>query len=101
MLRGPDALMAWAQRCTLGYPNVNVNNFTSAWRDGLAFAAIVHSQDPSALDFNSLTPEDPLKNLSLAFGAAERLGVPPLIDPEDVLVGSAPDRFCILTYLSQ
>lgn len=67
----------------------------------MAFAALVHSQDPTALDFSSLTPDDPLKNLTIAFDAAEKLGVPPLIDPEDVLVGSAPDRFCILTYLSQ
>lgn len=35
-----DALLQWAKRTTKGYPNVSVNNFTSSWRDGLAFNVI-------------------------------------------------------------
>jgi len=93
--------MAWAQRSTIGYDGVNITNFTSSWRDGLAFAALVHAQDPTALDFNTLSAANPQHNLKIAFDAAEKLGVPPLIDPEDVLVGNEPDRFCILTYLAQ
>jgi len=79
---------------------VNITNFTSAWRDGLAFAALIHSHHPEALDFDALLGKDDLKILQTAFAAAEKVGVPSIIDPEDVLVGPHPDHFSIMTYLS-
>jgi spectrin beta len=101
MLRGQAALLAWAQRCTEGYKGVNITNFTSSWRDGLAFAALVHNHHPESFDYEPLVNgTDALKRLEVAFEAAGKAGVPNLLDPEDVLVGPQPDHFSIMTYLS-
>ena len=37
-----DALLRWARETTAKYPGVQVTDFTSSWRDGLALSAIIH-----------------------------------------------------------
>jgi hypothetical protein len=41
-LSAKEALLYWCQKCTQGYDNVNIENFTSSWKNGLGFAAILH-----------------------------------------------------------
>eukprot|EP01089_Gocevia_fonbrunei_P006944 TRINITY_DN1795_c0_g2_i2.p1 TRINITY_DN1795_c0_g2~~TRINITY_DN1795_c0_g2_i2.p1 ORF type:complete len:267 (-),score=65.02 TRINITY_DN1795_c0_g2_i2:5-805(-) len=101
MFSGSDALLEWAKRKANPYDNVTVNDFSESWRDGLAFAAIVHSFFPEDLDFSSLTPTEPAKNLHIAFEAAEKRGVPKLVEPDDMLDLPKPDRFVVMTYVSQ
>ncbi|KAM4754357.1 LOW QUALITY PROTEIN: spectrin beta chain, non-erythrocytic 2 [Cyanocitta cristata] len=95
-----DALLAWCQMKTAGYPNVNVQNFTTSWRDGLAFCALIHRHRPELLDVASLRGANALHNLQSAFAVAEReLGVTRLLDPEDVAV-EQPDERSVLTYVA-
>ncbi|CAB1316083.1 unnamed protein product [Coregonus sp. 'balchen'] len=87
-----EALLLWCQMKTAGYPNVNVHNFTTSWRDGLAFNAIVHK--------HSLKRSNAHYNLQNAFNTAEnKLGLTKLLDPEDVNVDQ-PDEKSIITYVA-
>lgn len=50
-----EALLQWARKATSGYPGVQVNNFGSAWRDGLAFNAILHRYRPESVHWNKVS----------------------------------------------
>lgn len=68
---------------TAGYENVNIRNFTSSWKDGLAFNAIIHKHRPDLIQYEKLTKANPVENLNNAFNAAEqKLGISKLLDTE-------------------
>lgn len=95
-------LLDWVKAATAGYDNVSVTNFTTSWKDGLAFNAIIHNFRPNLIDYENLTSSDPIYNLNNAFDTADmKLGLPKLLDAEDVAMVDVPDEKSIITYLLQ
>ncbi|XP_028818297.1 smoothelin, like [Denticeps clupeoides] len=94
-------LLEWCRSKTIGYQNIDIQNFSSSWSDGMAFCALVHSFFPTEFDYNLLTPADRKHNFELAFGTAEtKAGCDRLIEVEDMMVmGRKPDPMCVFTYV--
>merc|ERR1712055_91249 len=92
----------WCRRVTASYENINILDMDLSWRNGLAFCALIHHFRPSLIDYDSLNPEDILENNTLAYTLAEEeLGIPSLLDPQDMLDTEEPDKFSIVTYVPQ
>ncbi|XP_064563608.1 dystonin isoform X8 [Zonotrichia leucophrys gambelii] len=94
-----ERLLLWSQQTTEGYAGVRCENFTTCWRDGRLFNAIIHKYRPDLIDMNTVAVQSNLANLEHAFFVAEKLGVARLLDPEDVDV-SSPDEKSVITYVS-
>lgn len=69
------------------YAGVKIENFSSSWKNGLGFNALIHSHRPDLINYNALDPKDHIGNLNNAFNVAEnKLGIARLLDAE----GEAP-----------
>ncbi|XP_034018179.1 interaptin isoform X2 [Thalassophryne amazonica] len=92
-------LLDWVQRCTSKF-GVEVHDFGKSWRSGLAFLALIKSINPFLVDLRNSLSRKPGENMKEAFMIAHQsLGVPPLLEPEDVTCNS-PDEKSIITYVS-
>ncbi|VDP64033.1 unnamed protein product [Schistosoma mattheei] len=100
--RTRQALLTWVEQSFRSHKStleIRVTDFGSSWRDGKAFCALVHNINPSLIDMGEVMHRKNRENLEFAFNVAEqRLGVPKLLDPEDVDVDK-PDERSIITYI--
>ncbi|XP_026209864.1 dystonin isoform X3 [Anabas testudineus] len=94
-----ERLLLWSKQITDGYVGVRCENFTTSWRDGRLFNAIIHKYRPDLVDMSRVSTQTNRSNLEHAFCVGEQLGVARLLDPEDVDVQS-PDEKSVITYVS-
>jgi len=96
-----DAMMQWCQSKTTGYAGVDVTNFTSSWKDGKAFCALVSALRPGSISWADVEAKAVEDRLELAFSVLGSMGVPQLFDPDDITAVSVPDRLSMMTYISE
>ncbi|KAG9261367.1 smoothelin-like, partial [Astyanax mexicanus] len=115
-------LLDWCRAKTRDYENVDIQNFSSSWSDGMAFCALVHNFFPEAFDYAALSPSNRRQNFEVAFKTAETLAdcpqlldvddmvqtnaerafanCMPLLEVEDMMImGKKPDSKCVFTYV--
>uniref|UniRef100_A0A667HJ50 EH domain binding protein 1 like 1 n=1 Tax=Lynx canadensis TaxID=61383 RepID=A0A667HJ50_LYNCA len=101
LVSSSQSLLEWCQEVTAGYRGVRVTNFTTSWRNGLAFCAILHRLYPDKIDYASLDPLNIKQNNKQAFDGFAALGVSRLLEPADMVLLSVPDKLIVMTYLCQ
>lgn len=100
-LSAKEGLLLWCQRKTEPYKEVDVQDFSLSWSDGLALCALIHCHRPDLLDYDKLDKTDRHGNTRLAFQvAAEHLGIPQLLEVEDLCDAARPDERSVMTYVA-
>lgn len=96
-----EGLLLWCQRKTACYDEVDVRDFSTSWNDGLAFCALLDIHRPDLIDYDALDKSDHRGNMQLAFEIAHKeIGIPDLLDVEDVCDVAKPDERSLMTYIA-
>ncbi|XP_006131678.2 EH domain-binding protein 1-like protein 1 isoform X3 [Pelodiscus sinensis] len=96
-----QSLLEWCQNVTAGYRGVRVTNFTTSWRNGLAFCAMLHHFHPEKINYESLDPLAIKQNNKLAYDGFASLGISRVLEPADMVFLTVPDKLIVMTYLCQ
>ncbi|XP_058644965.1 titin isoform X10 [Onychostoma macrolepis] len=101
LVTSSQSLLDWCQEIAKNYKGVKITNFSTSWRNGLAFCAILHHFHPEIIDFDALEPHNIKQNNKAAFDGFASLGISRLLEPSDMVLLSVPDRLIVMTYLCQ
>ncbi|GLH01675.1 Alpha-actinin, sarcomeric [Gryllus bimaculatus] len=95
-----NALLKWCQHKTVGYRNIDITNFSSSWNDGLALCALLHSYLPDRVPYDTLSPSEKRRNFTIAFAAAESVGIPTTLNVSDMIQLERPDWNQVMAYVT-
>ncbi|XP_069171476.1 cytospin-A isoform X15 [Procambarus clarkii] len=95
-----NALLKWCQSKTLGYNNVDITNFSSSWNDGLALCAILDTYLSEKINYKYLSPQNKRQNFQVAISAAESVGIPNLLDVNDMITSERPNWQTVYNYVT-
>ncbi|XP_026572842.1 cytospin-A isoform X1 [Pseudonaja textilis] len=95
-----NALLKWCQKKTEGYENIDITNFSSSWNDGLAFCAVLHTYLPAHIPYQELNSQDKRRNFTLAFQAAESVGIKSTLDINEMVRTERPDWQNVMLYVT-
>uniref|UniRef100_A0A3B4AK97 EH domain binding protein 1 like 1 n=1 Tax=Periophthalmus magnuspinnatus TaxID=409849 RepID=A0A3B4AK97_9GOBI len=101
LVTSTQSLLEWCQEVTQSYHGVKITNFSTSWRNGLGFCAILHHFHPEMINYETLDPYDIKQNNKKAFDGFAELGISRLMEPSDMVMLAVPDRLIVMTYLSQ
>ncbi|XP_061602053.1 EH domain-binding protein 1 isoform X5 [Cololabis saira] len=96
-----QSLLVWCREVTKNYRGVKITNFTTSWRNGLAFCALLNHFRPETIDYKSLNPQDIKENNKKAYDGFASLGISRLLEPSDMVLLAIPDKLTVMTYLYQ
>jgi len=95
-----QGLLLWCQKKCEPYP-VKVDNFSESFKDGRVFCALIHRHRPDLIDWEAVGHND-RENLDKAFDICEEhLGIPKLLDTDDIVSMPRPDEKSVMTYVAQ
>ena len=93
-------LQQWVKR-TCKPMGIKVKNFSSSFRDGKVFGAMIAAVRPDLLTMESLEGVDDRQNIERIFAIAKNeLHIPALIDADDLLC-SSPDEKSVVTQVAE
>jgi len=95
-----NALLKWCQSKTAGYVDVDITNFSSSWNDGMAFCAMLHTYMPERIPYGSLKASEKRRNFTIAFEAAEAVGIHNCLNLTEMVSIERPDWQQIMTYVT-
>uniref|UniRef100_A0A3P8WRL0 C2 NT-type domain-containing protein n=1 Tax=Cynoglossus semilaevis TaxID=244447 RepID=A0A3P8WRL0_CYNSE len=101
LVTSSKSLLEWCKEVTQGHKGLKITNFSTSWRNGLAFCAILHHFHPEMINYEILDPYDIKNNNKKAFDGFDVLGISRLIESSDMVTPTVPDRLIVMTYLNQ
>ncbi|KAF8918902.1 calponin homology domain-containing protein [Mucidula mucida] len=97
-LSAKEGLLLWCQRKTEPYKDVNVQDFSLSWSDGLALCALIHCHRPDLLDYDKLNKA--WKHPPGLPDSCRALNIPQLLEVEDLCDSNKPDERSVMTYIA-